>query len=158
MRVNKFENLEGKGQRFAIVVSRFNQEITNNLKEGCLKGLRECNVLENDMEIYQVPGAFEIPLIAKRLAESKMFDAVICLGAVIKGETPHFDYVAGEAARGISEISRMTNIPVIFGVITTDNLGQAEARSGNDQNNKGYESAKAAVETAQVMKKLEKYF
>ena len=157
MKVNTFENLDGKGLEFAIVRSRFNKEITEGLFKGCLNGLKESGVLKDDIEIYEVPGAFEIPLVAKKLAQGKMFDAVICLGAVIRGETPHFDYVAGEASRGIAEVSRETGMPVIFGVLTTDNLEQAKVRSSDDKNNKGYESAKAGIEMSHLMKKLERF-
>ena len=143
-----------KGLRFGIVVSRFNDFITSNLLVGTLEGFKESGVDKADLKILKVPGAFEIPQAAKRLCSTGSIDAVVCLGAVIRGETSHFDYICAEASRGIGQVGLEFNIPVLFGVLTTENLEQAIARSGSGSSNKGRETALAAVEMATLYKKL----
>lgn len=138
------------GFRFAIVASRWNDLLTSKLVDGAVDALESAGAAEGDVEIFMVPGAFELPLAAKKAAESGRFDAVIAIGIVIRGETPHFDYVAGEAAKGISKVSLDTGIPVMFGVVTTDTVEQAMNRSGLKAGNKGYEAAMAAVEMADL--------
>ena len=143
-----------KGLRFGIVVSRFNDFITSNLLVGTLEGFKESGVDKSDLKILKVPGAFEIPQAAKRLCSTGSIDAVVCLGAVIRGETSHFDYICAEASRGIGQVGLEFNIPVLFGVLTTENLEQAIARSGSGSSNKGRETALAAVEMATLYKKI----
>ena len=143
-----------KGLRFGIVVSRFNDFITSNLLVGTLEGFKESGVDKADLKILKVPGAFEIPQAAKKLCSTGSIDAVVCLGAVIRGETSHFDYICAEASRGICQVGLEFNIPVLFGVLTTENLEQAIARSGSGASNKGREAALAAVEMATLYKKL----
>ena len=143
-----------KGLRFGIVVSRFNDFITSNLLVGTLEGFKESGVDKADLKILKVPGAFEIPQAAKKLCSTASIDAVVCLGAVIRGETSHFDYICAEASRGIGQVGLEFNIPVLFGVLTTENLEQAIARSGSGSSNKGRETALAAVEMATLYKKL----
>ena len=144
-----------KFMRFGIVVSRFNDLITSNLLVGALEGFKESRVNEANLKILKVPGAFEIPQAAKKLCSTGIsIDAVICLGAVIRGETSHFDYICAEASRGIDQVGLEFNIPVLFGVLTTENLEQAIARSGSGSSNKGRETALAAVEMATLYKKL----
>lgn len=151
----RFEGLlVAEGLRFAVTVSRFNGFITEKLLEGCLDGLRRHGCREEDIDIAWVPGAFEIPLVAKRLAESGAYDAVICLGAIIRGATPHFDYVAAENAKGISAISQLTDVPAIYGVITADTIEQAVERAGTKAGNKGWDAALTAIETANLLKAL----
>ncbi|AEM77540.1 6,7-dimethyl-8-ribityllumazine synthase [Thermoanaerobacter thermohydrosulfuricus] len=149
---------EGKltveGKKFGIVVSRFNEFITNKLLEGALDALKRHGALNEDIEIAWVPGAFEIPLIAKKMAESKRYNAVIALGAVIRGETPHFDYVANEVSKGIAKISLDTEVPVIFGVLTTDTIEQAIVRAGTKGGNKGFEAAVTAIEMANLIDEI----
>ena len=142
--------LSGKGFRFAIVASRWNDSIVSRLIAGALEALKEADVAERAIEVYRVPGSFELPLCALKAAGSDKFDAVICLGVIIRGETSHFDFIAGEAARGISEASLKTGIPVMFGVITAENVEQANARAGSRQDNKGFEAARAAVEVVNL--------
>ncbi|SVA84481.1 uncharacterized protein METZ01_LOCUS137335 [marine metagenome] len=143
-----------KGLRFGVVVSRFNDFITSNLLVGTLEGFKESGVDKADLKILKVPGAFEIPQAAKKLCSTGSVDAVVCLGAVIRGETSHFDYICAEASRGIGQVGLEFNIPVLFGVLTTENLEQAIARSGSGSSNKGRETALAAVEMATLYKKL----
>ena len=143
-----------KGLRFGIVVSRFNDFITSNLLVGTLEGFKESGVDKADLKILKVPGAFEIPQAAKKLCSTGSIDAVVCLGAVIRGETSHFDYICAEASRGIGQVGLEFNIPVLFGVLTTENLEQAIERSGSGSSNKGRETALAAVEMATLYKKL----
>jgi 6,7-dimethyl-8-ribityllumazine synthase len=143
------------GARFAIVASRFNASITSALLEGAAATLAEHGVPEDRLSIVQVPGAFEIPLTAKRLAASGRFEAIIALGAVVRGDTPHFEYVAGECARGIARVAIEENIPVIFGVLTTDTEAQARDRIGGREGNKGSEAAMAALEMVTVLRRLE---
>ncbi|GAB6116528.1 6,7-dimethyl-8-ribityllumazine synthase [Thermoanaerobacter brockii subsp. lactiethylicus] len=146
--------LIAEGKKFGIVVSRFNEFITGKLLEGALDALKRHGALNEDIEIAWVPGAFEIPLIAKKMAESKRYDAVIALGAVIRGETPHFDYVANEVSKGIAKISLDTEVPVIFGVLTTDTIEQAIVRAGTKGGNKGFEAAVTAIEMANLIDEI----
>ncbi len=145
--------LSAKGFRFAIVASRWNDEIVSRLIDGARMALAELHADADAVVLFRVPGAFEIPLCAQKAAESGRFDAVICLGVIIRGDTPHFDYIAASAARGIGEAGLRTGVPLLFGVITADNIEQANERSANDKNNKGYEAAIAAVEIANIFKK-----
>ena len=140
-----------KGKRFAIVVSRFNDFVSKALLEGCCDTLQRHGAKENEIEISWVPGAFEIPTIAMHLAKSKKFDAVICLGTVIRGDTPHFDFIAGEAAKGIASASLQTGLPVIFGIITADTLEQAMERAGTKGGNKGRDAALNAIEMVNLL-------
>lgn len=142
------------GKKFGIVVSRFNDFITARLLEGALDGLRRHGVAESDVEIAWVPGAFEIPLLAKKMAESGKYDAVICLGAVIRGSTSHYDYVCNEAAKGIAQVSMESGIPVMFGVVTTDTIAQAIERAGTKAGNKGYDAALGAIEMVNICAKF----
>ena len=143
-----------KDLRFGVVVSRFNDFITSNLLLGTLEGFKESGVDKADLKILKVSGAFEIPQAAKKLCSTGSIDAVVCLGAVIRGETSHFDYICAEASRGIGQVGLEFNIPVLFGVLTTENLEQAIARSSSGSSNKGRETALAAVEMATLYKKL----
>ncbi len=147
-------DLDGKGLRIAIIGARFNDHIVNNLRDGALRGLERLGVADSDIMESWVPGAFELPLAAKVLAETGKVDAIICLGTVIKGDTPHFDYVCGEAARGIQDAQLATGIPVIFGVLTVNTEQQAIDRSGPGIDNKGDEAAVGAVEMALLVKCL----
>jgi 6,7-dimethyl-8-ribityllumazine synthase len=147
-------NLIGKGLKFGVVVSRFNEVITSRLVDGAMDGLIRHGVAEADIEVAWVPGAMEIPLIAKKLAEKKKYNAVVCLGAVIRGGTPHFEYVASEVNRGISRVSLDCGIPVIQGIITADTLEQAIDRAGAKEGNKGYAAAVSGIEMANLMKTL----
>jgi 6,7-dimethyl-8-ribityllumazine synthase len=147
-------NLDAAGMRLAIVAGRFNGDVTKLLLEGALDQLGEYGLEPDAVPVVWVPGAFEIPLVAKRLAESGAVDAVICLGAVIRGDTPHFDFVAGECAAGISRVALETGVPVAFGVLTTDDLDQALARAGGAEGNKGAESAATAVEMVDLLRQL----
>jgi 6,7-dimethyl-8-ribityllumazine synthase len=146
----------GEGRQVAIVVARFHAAVTAKLLEGALAGLTSRGVDEGSVDVAWVPGAFEIPLVAKRFAESRSYDAVICLGAVVRGETAHFDLVAGEAARGAAEVARETGIPVIFEVLATETLAQAEARAGGDRGNRGWDAAETALEMANLLDRLPK--
>ncbi len=146
--------LSAKGFRFAIVASRWNDSIVSRLLAGARDALEELSADENAVEILRVPGSFEIPLCALKAAESGNFDAVICLGVIIRGETPHFDYIAAATARGIGEVSLKTGVPLLFGVITADNIEQAIDRAGEKLNNKGYEAARAAVELANLYQEV----
>jgi 6,7-dimethyl-8-ribityllumazine synthase len=148
--------LRGSGQRIGIVCGRFNELITKQLLSGCENELARHDVESGDITVVWVPGAFEIPLIANRMARSGRFDAVICLGAVIRGATPHFDYVAGEAAKGVAAASRDADRPVIFGILTTDTIEQALERAGTKSGNKGRDSAWAALEMIDLIGQLER--
>ncbi|WP_213424327.1 6,7-dimethyl-8-ribityllumazine synthase [Bhargavaea massiliensis] len=153
--VNVLEgNLVGTGLKIGIVAGRFNEFITGRLVEGALDTLRRHGVNEEDIDVAKVPGAFEIPLAAQKLAESGKYDAVITLGAVIRGATAHFDYVCNEAAKGVAKAAADTGIPVLFGVITTDTIEQAIERAGTKAGNKGAESATAAIEMANLLRQL----
>jgi 6,7-dimethyl-8-ribityllumazine synthase len=144
------------GRRFAIAAARFNGIVTSKLVEGATSAFRRHGVEEEDVEIAWAPGAFELPLVAMRLASSGQFDAVVCLGAVIRGETAHFEYVAGECARGVQRVTLDTGVPCIFGVLTTETLEQALDRSGGKHGNKGWEAATAAIEMASLLDELPK--
>jgi 6,7-dimethyl-8-ribityllumazine synthase len=151
--------IEGKlvdgGGRYAIVVSRFNDFITNRLVEGALDTLERHGIDTRSLPVVRVPGAFEMPVVCRRLAASGRYDAILALGCVIRGGTPHFDYVAGEAAKGIASISASTGVPVIFGVLTTDSIEQAIERAGTKMGNKGAEAAAAAIEMVNLLRVLE---
>lgn len=142
--------LDGTNLKFSIVVSRFNSFITEKLLDGAIDCLVRHNVNQDDIKIYWVPGAFEIPALARKLAQSKNSDAIICLGTVIRGETPHFDYIAAEVSKGIAQVSLETGIPVIFGVLTTDTIEQAIERAGTKSGNKGFDAALTAIEMANL--------
>lgn len=145
-------NLVAKDIKIGIVVGRFNEFIVSKLLGGALDGLKRHGVEDENIEVSWVPGAFEIPLVAKKMAQSKKYDAIICLGAVIKGSTPHFDYVCAEASKGISSVSLSEELPVIFGVLTTDTIEQAIERAGTKAGNKGYDAAVTAIEMANLLK------
>ena len=149
-------NLLAEGKTFGIVVSRFNDFITEKLVSGALDALIRSGASDDDIEIARVPGAFEIPLLAKKMAASGRYDAVICLGAVIRGSTPHFDYVSAEVSKGVAAASMETGKPVIFGVVTTDTIEQAIERAGTKAGNKGFSAAMAAVEMANLMQQLDR--
>ena len=146
--------LIGAGLKFALVVSRFNSFITERLLEGALDCLRRQGVADDDLTVVRVPGAWEIPVAAKRLAQSGNHDAVVCLGAVIRGSTPHFDYVAAEVSKGIAQITLETGVPIAFGILTTDTLEQAIERAGSKAGNKGFAAAEAAIEMVNLLKEL----
>jgi 6,7-dimethyl-8-ribityllumazine synthase len=147
----------GDGLRIGVALARFNQSVTDLLLAGTLEALARHGVADDAIDVAVVPGAFELPLCAQRLAATGRYDAVVCLGAVVRGETPHFEYVAGEAARGIGEVSRRLDVPVAFGVLTTDTVEQALARAGGARGNKGYEAAVTALEMVAVLRALQKY-
>lgn len=140
-----------KGLKFGIVASRFNEFITSKLVEGALDALRRHGASDDDISLAWVPGAFEIPAVAKKMAESGKYDAVICLGALIRGATPHFDYIAAEASKGVAQVGMMTGVPAIFGVITTDSIEQAIERAGTKAGNKGFAAAESAIEMANLL-------
>ncbi len=146
--------LQAKGLKFAIIVSRFNDFITSKLLDGAKDALLRHGAKEEDIDIARVPGSFEIPLIAKKLASKGTYNAVICLGTVIRGATPHFEYVAAEVSKGIASASMETGVPIAFGVITSDTIEQAVERAGTKSGNKGFDAAITAIEMAQLMKKL----
>ena len=143
-----------RGLRFGVVVSRFNDFITSNLLTGAMDVFSQYGVKEDDLKVLKVPGAFELPQAARKLCSTGNFDAIVCLGAVIRGETSHFDYICAEASRGLGQVGLEFNIPVLFGVLTTENLEQAVERSGSGSSNKGRETALAAVEMASLYRKL----
>jgi len=145
-----------KGKSFGIAVSRFNDFITKKLLDACIDTLIRHGGKDEDIDVAWVPGAFEVPLIAKKMATSKKYDAVICLGTVIRGETPHFDYLASEVAKGVASVGLDTNIPVIFGVITADNLEQAIKRAGSKGGNKGRDAAISAIEMVNLLNVISK--
>jgi 6,7-dimethyl-8-ribityllumazine synthase len=147
--------LLAEGFRFAIIVSRFNDFVCSRLVDGALDALHRHGATEDGIFLVRVPGAFEIPIVAKKLAGSGRYDAVICLGAVIRGATPHFDYVAAEVSKGIANVALESKIPLTFGVLTTDNLEQAIERAGAKSGNKGYEAAVSAIEMVNLFKELE---
>ena len=146
--------LDASKLRFGIVVSRFNDLVAKGLLDGALDCLKRHGAKDTAVEVSWVPGAFEAPLVAKKMAKSKKFDAIICLGAVIRGSTPHFDYVAGEAAKGIAKVSLDENLPIIFGVLTTDTLEQALERAGAKPGNKGFAAAQSAIELANLLEEI----
>lgn len=143
-------SLDGKGLHVGIVVSRFNSVVTERLLKGALEGLRRCGVEERDIEVTHVPGAFEIPVAARWYADSGRFEAIVCLGAVVRGETPHFDFIAQAVVREVARLSVEHRLPIALGVLTTNDVEQALARSQDDPGNKGYEAAVTAVEMASV--------
>ena len=147
-------DLMAKGKKFGVVVSRFNEFISSKLVEGCADTLVRHGAQESSIDVVWSPGAFEIPLLALKMARSKKYDAVICLGAVIRGATPHFEFVASEAAKGIAKVSLDTGVPCIFGVITADNLEQAIERAGTKDGNKGRDAALSAIEMANLFEKV----
>lgn len=147
-------NLIAKGKRFGIIASRFNDFITKELVSGCIDALERHGVEDKDLVISWVPGAFEIPLVAQRLAKSKSYDAIICLGTVIRGSTPHFEYIASEVAKGIARVSQDAGLPVVFGVITADTIEQAIERAGTKEGNKGRDAALSAIEMANLLEKI----
>ncbi len=146
--------LDGKGQKIAILVSRFNSFISERLVEGAMDALMRHGVANDDISIVRVPGAFEIPLTARKVAEMEQYDAIICLGAVIRGATPHFDYVSAEVSKGIASVSLEHGLPVIFGILTTDNIEQAIERAGSKAGNKGFDAALSAIEMVNLFKSL----
>ena len=146
--------LLGKGLKFGVVISRFNEFITRKLLDGAQDALLRHGVSEDDIDIAWVPGSFEIPLIARKLAETKKYDAVICLSAVVRGGPPHFEYIAAEVTKGIAKVGLDTGLPVIYGVITADTLEQAIERAGTKQGNKGFDAAVTAIEMANLVKSI----
>ena len=147
-------DLAAKGLKFGIVAARFNDFITSRLVDGAVDGLQRHGASEGDIEVIKVPGAYEIPLAAQALARSKKYHAIICLGAVIRGATPHFEYVSAEVSKGVAAVSMETGLPVIFGVLTTDTIEQAIERAGTKGGNKGWDAALAAIEMANVIRQL----
>ncbi|MCC6296368.1 MAG: 6,7-dimethyl-8-ribityllumazine synthase [Pseudomonadales bacterium] len=147
-------NFEPAGARFAIVVARWNGEITESLLQGAQRALQRQGVAQEDVQTFRVPGAFELPLAARKIAETGRFDAVITLGAVIRGGTPHFEYVCAETTRGVGEVALATGVPIAFGVLTTDDLDQARERSGPGTDNKGEEAALTALEMVSLLRQL----
>jgi 6,7-dimethyl-8-ribityllumazine synthase len=147
----------GEGVRIGVVVARFNQAVTDLLLAGALDGLKKHGVLDDAIDVATVPGCFELPIAAQRMANAGRYEAVICLGAVIRGETPHFEFVASEAAHGIGEVARRFDMPMVFGVLTTDTMEQALARAGGERGNKGYEAAVTALEMVRVLRGLQEY-
>jgi 6,7-dimethyl-8-ribityllumazine synthase len=153
--MKKYEGeLQAKGLKFAVIISRFNEFITGKLLDGAVDALIRHGASEQNIDIIKVPGSFELPLAAKKVAEKKAYDAVICLGTIIRGATPHFEYVAAEAAKGIATASMNSGVPIAFGVLTTDTIEQAVERAGTKSGNKGWDSALVAIEMAQLLKKL----
>ena len=144
--------LKAEGFRFAVIASRWNDFITSRLVEGALDALDRLGASEGSVELYKVPGSFEIPLLALKVAASKKFDAVICVGTIIRGQTPHFDYIAGEVTKGIAQAGMQTGVPVVYGIVTADTLEQAIDRAGAKQGNKGFEAAMSAVELVNLYK------
>lgn len=146
--------LNGEGLRFGIIVSRFNDFITSKLQDGAVDALKRHSVRDDDIDVVRVPGSFEIPLVAKKMAAMGVFDALICLGAIIRGATPHFDYVAAEVSKGIATASMEAGIPMAFGVLTTDTIEQAIERAGTKAGNKGWDAAMGAIEMIRLLQKL----
>ena len=154
--MKKYEGeLINYGIKIGIVAARFNEFITSKLLGGAMDGLMRHGIAEDDVEVAWVPGAFEIPLIAAKMAESKKYDAVICLGAVIRGDTSHYEYVSNEVTKGIAQVSLATGIPILFGILTTENLEQAIERAGSKQGNKGFDWAVSAIETVNLIRAIE---
>lgn len=147
-------NLIAEGLKFAIISARFNEFITSKLVGGALDALKRHGASEENIELAWVPGAFEIPLVAQKMAASKKYDAVICLGTVIRGNTPHFDYVCAEVSKGVAHVTLATGVPTIFGVLTTETIEQAVERAGTKAGNKGFDAAVAAIETANLLKSM----
>jgi len=147
-------NLIGEGLKLSLVTSRFNEFITTRLMDGAKDGLLRHGVKEDDIEVAKTPGAFEIPMVAKKMALSGKYNAIICLGAVIKGGTPHFEYVAAEVSKGVAAVGLETGVPVIYGIITAESLEQAIERAGTKMGNAGYNAALSAIETANLLKSI----
>ena len=147
-------NISGKELKFAVVVARFNSFITNKLLDGALDALKRHETPEENISVAWVPGCFEIPLVAKKLASTKNFDAIICLGAVIRGATTHYDYVCNEVSKGIAQVALQSGVPTIFGIVTTENIQQAIERAGTKSGNKGFDAAISAMEMANLLKTL----
>ena len=147
-------NLNSRSLKFAIVVSQFNNFVTDRLLSGALDALSDTGTLETDVDIFRVPGAFEIPLVAKKVVKTNKYDAVICLGALIRGETPHFSYISSEVTKGIARVSLESEVPIAFGVLTTENVEQAIDRAGLKSANKGFEAAVSAIEMANILKQF----
>lgn len=147
-------HLLGQGLKFGLIAGRFNEFITNKLLSGALDALKRHGVADEDTEVAWVPGAFEIPLVASKMASTKRYDAVICLGAVIRGATPHFDYVSSEVTKGVAKVGLDTGVPTIFGVITADTIEQAIERAGTKAGNKGWDAAVTAIEMANLMRNI----
>lgn len=145
---------DARGRRYAVVAAQFNEIVTGRLVEGAVAAFRAHGIADEDLTVAWVPGAFELPLVARRLAASGLVDGVVCVGAVIRGETAHFDFVAGECARGLADASRDTGVPVLFGVLTTETMAQALDRAGGKHGNKGWDSAMAALQTSSVLDQL----
>ncbi|MGO9240060.1 MAG: 6,7-dimethyl-8-ribityllumazine synthase [Bryobacteraceae bacterium] len=155
MSLKTFEgNLDAKGLRVALIASRFNSFITDRLVDGAMDALRRCGASEDDIELVRVPGSWEMPLTVAALLVQKRHDAIICLGAVIRGETPHFDYIAGETAKGLAQAAMQAGVPVSFGVLTTNSLEQAIDRAGAKGGNKGFDAAMSAVEMANLLRRV----
>lgn len=148
-------NLLAAGKRFALVVGRFNDFITERLEAGAVDALRRSGARDEDIDIAKVPGAFEIPLVARKLAKTGRYHAIVCLGAVIRGSTPHFDYVSAEVSKGVAMVGMETDVPVIFGIITTDTIEQAIERAGTKAGNKGWSAAMAGIEMANLMEAVD---
>jgi 6,7-dimethyl-8-ribityllumazine synthase len=146
--------LQGKGLKFAIVIARFNEFITGKLLDGAQDAMKRHGVNDIDVDVAWAPGSFEIPLVAKKLAETKKYDAIICLGAVIRGATPHFEYVASEVSKGIAKVGLDSGIPIAYGIITADNLEQAIERAGTKAGNRGFDAATNAIEMANLLKNI----
>jgi 6,7-dimethyl-8-ribityllumazine synthase len=147
-------DLSGKGLKFGIVAARFNDFITARLLDGAVDALQRHGVAESDIEVVKVPGSYEIPFAARLMAQTRKYNAVLCLGAVIRGATPHFEYVSSEVSKGVAAVSMETGLPVIFGVLTTDTIEQAIERAGTKGGNKGWDAALSAIEMANVMKQI----
>ena len=155
MSLRRHVNLDGEGLRVGVIVARFNGYVTEKLLKGCLEALAEHGVRGEDVTVATVPGSFEIPVVAQRMADSGMYDAVVCLGAVIRGETDHYEHVARAASEGIAEVSRSSGVPIGFGVLTTDTVDQALERAGGSVGHVGREAAEAAVEVANLLSRLD---
>jgi len=149
-------NLNAKGKKFALVASRFNDFITDRLVSGAVDALVRCGAKDDEIDLVKVPGSFEIPLVAKKMAEKGVYQAVVCLGAVIRGDTPHFDFVGAEVSKGVALASMETKVPVLFGIITADTLEQAIERAGTKAGNKGWHAAMAAVEMANLIEVVDR--
>ncbi len=144
----------GRGKKFGIVVSRFNEFISGKLLEGALDCFHRHEVKDDDIDIAWVPGSFEIPLAAQKMAQAQKYDAVLCLGAVIRGDTPHFEFIAAEVTKGVAQVNLQTGVPTVFGVITTDTLEQAIERAGTKAGNKGWDAAMTGMEMAELLKEI----
>ena len=148
---------DGEGLRIGVVLARFNQSVTERLLAGALEAFGRHGVADDAIDVATVPGSFELPLGAQRLAATGRYDALVCLGAVVRGETPHFGFVAAEAARGVAEVARRCDLPIAFGVLTTDTIEQALARAGGERGNKGYEAAVTALEMVQMLRVVQRF-